>query len=118
PRALLCEGAGMSTCPCCGRQIEPNLVFVDLDTGALAFRGRAVRLTPQQAVVAAVLSRAMPRVVAHATIVARVWGERKQPSNPIEAISVHCAAIRRRLRSLGLTIQTIREEGCRMEIRP
>jgi hypothetical protein len=24
----------MSTCPCCGRQIEPNLVFVDLDVPA------------------------------------------------------------------------------------
>lgn len=95
-------------CPCCGQVTAPtDTVRVDLDVNRLYFGDRNVELVPRLAEVAHILSRRMPALVLHETIIGEMWG-------PQLNVNVAISTLRKLLKPLGIQIVNVWGKGFRM----
>lgn len=101
-------------CPTCGQVVTSrHPVLVSLETNTLAYRGRAVRMSPTMAEIAWVLAQRMPNPVARTHIIERVWGL-GEPADALNNVYQHVYDLRRRITPLGLGIKSVRSIGYRM----
>lgn len=107
----------MTACPCCGQPLADGAIVVSLDTNTLSVQGKgSARLTPRQAEVAYVLSKAMPRSLRRDQIVEQVYGLYSDiPESAYNNVRIHVSVLRDRLAALGLTIILVHGAGYRME---
>jgi DNA-binding response OmpR family regulator len=90
-------------------------VLVSLDANVLSFGPHLVRLTPYEAEISFVLAERMPMAVRRGFIVERVWGVNEREGTG-KGVDVYINRLRRKLGTLGLTIETISDRGFRLVV--
>lgn len=92
----------MSTCPCCGQEVSPCALLVNLDGNQVSFAGEIVRLWPQTAAFVFALQRDYPRSVSDDRLSVAVWGAGADYS--LASLRVTAYHARQALKSLGVVI--------------
>lgn len=90
-----------------------NDVVVDLDVNRLYFGDRNVELVPRLAEVAHILSRRMPGLVLHETIIGEMWGPLEGDCAQLN-VNVAVCQLRKLLQPLGIQIVNVWGKGFRM----
>lgn len=100
-----------ATCPTCGGPIKAG-PGIDLDLNVAIVNGTALRLTPREAEVIAVLIEDQPGPVSTERLTAKIYGSGEWPT--ADPLSVFIAHLRRKLRGTGYSIQTVWGFGWRL----
>lgn len=103
------------TCPCCGQFTRFRKVAVSLDFNTLSFGEKTIHLTPQLAEIAFVLAGRMPGICTLAVLAERAWGACFVDD---VTMRVGISRLRRQIKSIGLSIETIRGIGWRLVLTP
>lgn len=106
--------AVVGCCPTCGGALKNQHMRVDLDTNTFLIRGRCIFLRGKEAELLSVLVQRAPGVVAHDTLVARLWGV-EEPEDARQNIAIHVGRLRRALETVGATIESVYGVGYRFE---
>lgn len=103
-------------CPTCGQDVPGERVLVTLDSNTITYKDKSVRVSSKPADVASVLAAAMPRAVGYEHIIKGVYGHIDQPDTVMKCIQVWICrgGLRRDLKSLGLSIETVYGRSYRM----
>lgn len=105
-------------CPCCGRPIDADApVTLDLEAGIVVANGQFAYLSQQQMAVFAAIWDAFPRMLTrealfNATAPVIGWDDRE-----LKIVDVFICHVRRKLRPLGIEIETMWGKGYRA-VRP
>lgn len=103
-------------CPCCGAPISPADVLFDEAHRYVVHSGSVVMLTPREAEVFARLLKSAPLVVAAESIFAAIYAGRVDGGPEYKNIDIFVCRLRRKLKPLGLVIETIWGTGYRLTI--
>lgn len=98
-------------CPTCGGPMASDKITVCLKQNAITHRGHTVRLTALQAELAHMLAREAPKAVPQERIRIGLWGTQDGPANETAMLSQHVCKLRKKLRTIGLTINLARGAG-------
>jgi DNA-binding response OmpR family regulator len=104
------------TCPCCGQGLPEKDLLVDLNSNKAVKDGHEIHLQPQQAEVLYTLWKAAPKQVTHTDLSYALWGGLNGPEQPTQVIRTVICNLRRKLREVGVKIQTIDSRGYRLEV--
>lgn len=101
-------------CPCCGRLL-PDMDDVIIDpSGIVVSRGRYVRLTANEFGVLQLLHQRMPRVLTKQALLSSLYQLRPDDPPEIKIVDVWICKLRKKLKPLGINIDTVWGQGYRM----
>lgn len=99
-------------CPCCDQTLavraKPKM---DLNWNTLLCGGQAVRFTPSEAELLAVLLKCMPNLVSREQLITGIYGFQDGPGNEDSIVNTWICKIRPLLEPIGLQINTHRGRG-------
>jgi DNA-binding response OmpR family regulator len=102
-------------CPCCGKPMKVDFPPIDLNTNTLSLPdGSRVRLCAIPAEIYHVLVRAYPHAAMTSSIISKVWGVTEGTEWPEKNLAVHISRLRKILDGVGLSIDSIRDQGYRL----
>lgn len=91
------------TCPCCGADVDPERVLVDLDSNVLTYNGKSIDLTPKAAEIAYVLAKEFPKAISRDLLIRKVYGRAQNFCVDKEIVN-RVNHLQRKLESVGLSI--------------
>lgn len=97
-------------CPCCGAEIDADLIVVDLNTNRIGYKGRVVSLAPRVAEVAYLLLKDRPKTVSLRSLIRGTYGL-KEPSNGEKLVTEYVGSLRRNIRPIGLDVIAVKGHG-------
>lgn len=101
-------------CPCCNSALsDERPAMVDLDSNTISAGNATIKLTPTEAEIAFVLLSRSPLPVRYEDAF-RASSSLKGSDDPRGLMCVHVFAIRRKIRSLPLVIETVPSRGYRL----
>ncbi len=101
-------------CPCCGGDIDPDEIIIDIVSNRVGYRGHVLKLGPAEAEIMAVLVVSSPGSVQHEKIVSALWGGYDAPLTAEKTMHVHVHNLRARLKTIGLGVENIWATGYRL----
>lgn len=91
-----------ATCPCCGADVEPTGLLVDLNNNTISRFGRTVLVTPREAEILTTIVGAYPGRIRVDRLLERVYGLMPAPSR--RSMCIFITRLRQKLKPLGITI--------------
>jgi len=102
----------MACCPTCHQPAPDSRLMVCLQTNVASFGGQTVQLRPREAEIAEIMRRAYPRSLSAEAIASRLYGV---SDGSIGAVYVLTCHLRRKLATIGATIQHTHSTGYRLQ---
>lgn len=106
----------LTTCACCGSQVNAQKPLVDLNTNTIAWGGNHTHLEPKRAELMATLVGAYPNVVLSARLLFALWGNTEDGDGSDDTLKVHITRTRQQIAPLGLRIVNVWGQGYKLVI--
>jgi DNA-binding response OmpR family regulator len=102
----------IARCPCCGHEVVPGRIYVDLDSNIISDGWHPVRLFPKTAEVAKILADHRGVTATFDTLIQGVWGN-DEPDSARKALQVYVCKLRK---IPWVKIETLHKRGYRMRV--
>jgi hypothetical protein len=111
PRASAAASPPAATEPSAMPAATHNGVHVDVGAGRIRFAGRAANLKQREALLIALLARAMPNPVDRNFLAKRVWAKQRIPEDAAALLDQMARASAPQLGAIGLEIKVVKNVG-------
>lgn len=110
--------SSLCACPTCGQTLPAHGTVIDYDAGIIVKDGQFAALTESEFAVHAKLAERPGHVVSKETLMLSLYGMRNDSEEPLEKIiDVLVCKARKKLKPLGIAIDTVWGRGYRLNHR-